>query len=268
MPRVALFVPCYVDYLAPQVGLATAELLEAHGCEVDFPEAQACCGQPMANLGCRDEARPLALRFARVFAPDRCEHVVAPSGSCVAMVRHHYIELARGARERELLEEVGGRTRELCEFLVDVLGIEAIGGHYPHRVGLHQGCHGLRELRTGTPSEWAPPRFSKVELLLDSIDGLELVALERPDECCGFGGTFAATEEAVSVAMGRDRLADHARGGAEVIASTDVSCSLHLAGLARRAADGVRIAHVAEVMNEARKAAGAADGAGGTGAAP
>ena len=209
MPRVALFVPCYVDHLAPEVGLATAELLEAYGCEVEFPEAQACCGQPMANLGCRAEARPLALRFAKVFAAERYEHIVAPSGSCVAMVRHHYAELAHNVREREALEEVGARTLELCEFLVDVLGVEAIEGRYPHRVGLHQGCHGLRELRLGTPSESAQPHFSKVERLLSSIEGLELTELERRDECCGFGGTFAALEEAVSVGMGRDRLADH-----------------------------------------------------------
>ncbi|MEE2665651.1 MAG: (Fe-S)-binding protein [Myxococcota bacterium] len=254
MPRVALFVPCYVDYLAPQVGLATAELLEAYGCEVDFPEAQACCGQPMANLGCHADARPLALRFAKVFDAERYDHVVAPSGSCVAMVRHHYGELARGAREREALIEVGRRTRELCEFLVDVLEVEAIDGRYPHRVGLHHGCHGLRELGLGGPSEWAPSPPDKVGRLLESIDGLELIELERRDECCGFGGSFAVSEEAVSLRMGRDRLADHARGGAEVIVSTDVSCSLHLASVARSAGNTTRLLHVAELMNEARKA--------------
>jgi len=251
MSRVALFIPCYVDHLAPQVGLATAELLEAHGCEVDFPRAQACCGQPMANLGCTDDARPLALRFARVFAADRYDHVVAPSGSCVAMVRHHFADLARGARERNRLQEVAGRTYELCEFLVDVLGVSSIRGRYPHRVGLHVGCHGLRELRIGAASERMDRASGKVESLLSSIDGLELTPLGRRDECCGFGGTFAVGEEAVSVRMGRDRLADHARGGAEVIASTDVSCSLQLSGLARRAGSPVRLVHVAEVMNDA-----------------
>jgi len=254
VPRVALFVPCYVDHLAPQVAMATAELLEAYGCEVEFPEAQGCCGQPMANLGCRPQARPLALRFAGVFGADRYDHVVAPSGSCVAMVRHHYAELAKTAGEREALTVVANRTRELCEFLVDVLGVERIEGHYPHRVGLHRGCHGLRELRLGTPSEWPGPAFDKVEGLLASIDGLELMPLERRDECCGFGGTFAVAEEAVSARMGRDRLADHGRAGAERIASTDVSCSLHLAGLAKRDGRALPLVHVAEVMNDARKA--------------
>jgi len=254
MPRVALFVPCYVDYLAPQVGLATGELLEAYGCEVDFPEAQACCGQPMANLGCHADARPLALRFAKVFDAARYDHVVAPSGSCVAMVRHHYRELARGPREREALGEIGCRTSELCEFLVDVLGVETIEGRYPHRVGLHHGCHGLRSLGLGGPSERAPSPLDKVARLLETIDGLELIELERRDECCGFGGSFAVSEEAVSLRMGRDRLADHARGGAEVIASTDVSCSLHLASVARGAGNATRLLHVAELMNEARKA--------------
>lgn len=256
MSRVALFVPCYVDHFAPEVGIATAELLEAHGCKVDFPEAQACCGQPMLNVGCAEDARPLALRFAQVFASDRYDYVVAPSGSCVAMVRHHFADLARDDSERERLQEVAGRTYELCEFLVDVLGVTSLPGRYPHRVGLHLGCHGLRELRLGAASERMDAAPGKVEMLLSSIDGLELTPLERRDECCGFGGTFALGEEAVSARMGRDRLADHARGGAELIASTDVSCALQLAGLARRDGSSLRLVHVAEVMNDARAAVG------------
>ena len=257
MPRIALFIPCYVDHLAPAVGIATAELLEAYGCEVDFPQAQACCGQPMANLGCPDAARPLALRFARVFAAERYDHVVVPSGSCVAMVRHHYAELARGQRERDAFSEVAGRTHELCEFLVDVLGVGSIQGRYPHRVSLHRGCHWLRELRLGPASELGernPPQVDKAEQLLAGIEGLELTSLERRDECCGFGGTFAVEEDAVSARMGRDRLADHARSGAEVIASTDVSCSLHLDALARRDGRALPLVHIAEQMNPARKA--------------
>lgn len=256
MLRVGLFIPCYVDHLAPQVGLATAELLEHYGCQVDFPQAQACCGQPFSNLGCPEDARPLALRFASAFPAERYDHIVAPSGSCVAMIRHQYTGLARTGRERELLDEVAGRTGELCEFLVDVLGVAAVDGRYPKRVGLHRGCHGLRELRLARSSERVEPHFDKVERLLSGIDGLELVPLDRPDECCGFGGTFSVDESAISVGMGRDRLADHARNGADVIASTDVSCSLHLESVAHLAPTRVPIVHLAELINEARKAAG------------
>jgi len=257
MLRVGLFIPCYVDQFAPQVGLATAELLEAYGCDVDFPEAQACCGQPFSNFGRPEDARPLALRFGKAFPVDRYDHIVAPSGSCVAMVRHQYADLARSERERDLLDEVAGRTCELCEFLVDVLGVSSVAGRYPKRVGLHRGCHGLRELRLARSSERVQSHFDKVERLLVGIDGLELAPLDRPDECCGFGGTFAVDEPAISLGMGRDRLADHARNGAEVIVSTDVSCSLHLESVAPESRPAVPIVHVAEVLNDARKAAGA-----------
>jgi len=254
MLRVGLFIPCYVDQLAPHVGLATAELLEHYGCEVDFPTAQACCGQPFSNMGCPEDARPLALRFAKAFPADRYDHVVAPSASCVAMVRHHYRGLARNERERALLDDVAGRTCELCEFLVDVLDVPTATGRYAKRVGLHRGCHGLRELRLGGASERMAPGFDKVERLLAGIDGVEFASLDRPDECCGFGGTFTVDEPVISAEMGRDRLADHARNGAEVIVSTDVSCSLHLDSLARASEPRVPIVHVAELINEARKA--------------
>ena len=255
--RVGLFIPCYVDQFAPQVGLATAELLESYGCEVEFPEAQACCGQPFSNFGRPEDARPLAARFAKAFPVDRYDHIVAPSGSCVAMVRHQYASLARSEDERGMLDEVAGRTCELCEFLVDVLGVSSGTGLYRKRVGVHRGCHGLRELRLGRSSERMQPHFDKVERLLEGIEGLELAPLDRPDECCGFGGTFAVDEPAISVSMGRDRLADHARHGAEVIVSTDVSCSLHLASVASGAGQAAPIVHLAEVLNDARKAGGA-----------
>lgn len=254
--RVGLFIPCFIDQLAPQVGVATAEFLESCGVEVDFPRAQACCGQPMSNLGCRDDARPLALRFARVFDASRYEHIVAPSGSCVAMVRNHYPELARSQAERDALEAVGARTRELCEFVVDVLGIEAARGRYVRRVGLHRGCHGLRELRIGAASEQQITASDKVESLLSSIDGLELVDLERSDECCGFGGTFAMTEEVVSARMGNDRLDDYARGAAEAIVSTDVSCLFQLGGLAKRRGGAPEMLHIAELLRDAVRGAG------------
>jgi L-lactate dehydrogenase complex protein LldE len=244
--RVALFVPCYVDQLWPQVALATVRVLEKIGVEVEFPEEQTCCGQPMANAGCADDAAPLARRFLEIFGGH--EAVVCPSGSCTSMVRNHYRPFLAG---RPGFEELRARTYELCEFLVDVLGVKALDGRYAHRVGLHQSCHGLRELHLGVPSELILPRSSKVGGLLSSLHGIEIVPLARADECCGFGGTFACTEEAVSCLMGRDRLADHLRAGAEVVTGTDVSCLMHLEGLARREKVPLRFQHVAEVLAEA-----------------
>jgi len=244
--KVGLFVPCYIEQLYPRVGMATVEVLERHGVEVDYPEAQTCCGQPMMNAGCGDDARPLAERFAQIFGG--YEHVVCPSGSCVAMVRAHYRGLI-GDRAAP----VERNTRELCEFLVDVLHVERAEGRFAHKVGLHQSCHGLRELRLGAGSERRIAPFSKVGSLLAGLAGIELIDLARPDDCCGFGGTFAVSEDAVSCLMGRDRVADHVRGGAEIMAAVDMSCLMHLDGLIQRNREPLRVMHVAEILAEASR---------------
>jgi L-lactate dehydrogenase complex protein LldE len=243
--KVALFVPCYVDQLYPRVAMATVELLERLGVQVEFPEQQTCCGQPMANSGCFDHARPLARRMLEVFQGH--EQVVCPSGSCTSMVRNHYQALLP---EEPRLAALQARTFELCEFLHDVLRVP-VRGRFPHKVGLHQSCHGLRELRTGSGSERLVAPFSKAGALLSGLEGLTLVPLSRDDECCGFGGTFAVAEEAVSCAMGRDRIADHQRAGAEIVTGADVSCLMHLEGLIRRDGTALRVMHVAEVLAEA-----------------
>jgi L-lactate dehydrogenase complex protein LldE len=250
--KAALFVPCYVDQLYPQVALATVRVLERLGVEVVFPEEQTCCGQPMANAGFAADAGPLARRFLEVFGG--FDAVVCPSGSCTSMVRNHYDPFLAG---RPGFEELRRSTYELCEFVHDVLGLRALPGRYPRRVGLHQSCHGLRELRLGSSSERIEPRASKVATLLGGFEGLELAELQRTDECCGFGGTFAVAEEAVSCLMGRDRIADHLKAGAQVVTGTDVSCLMHMDGLARRARLPVSFRHVAEVLDEALAAADA-----------
>ncbi|HET9626717.1 MAG TPA: (Fe-S)-binding protein [Kofleriaceae bacterium] len=251
--KVGLFIPCYIEQLYPSVGMATVEVLERHGVEVDYPEDQTCCGQPMANAGCGDDARPLVERFVRVFGA--YEHVVCPSGSCTAMVRTQYLGLMRGMRGagedahvRKQLERLTRSTYELCEFLVDVCKVERATGTFAHKVGLHQSCHGLRELRLGAGSERRIAPFSKVGRLLAGLTGIELVDLVRPDECCGFGGTFAVSEAAVSCAMGKDRIADHERAGAEIMTAVDMSCLMHLDGLIRRDRRPLKVMHVAEIL--------------------
>jgi L-lactate dehydrogenase complex protein LldE len=260
--RVALFVPCYVDQFFPHVARATLELLERRGLAVDFPLQQTCCGQPMANAGFERDAVGAARHFVETFA--EYEHIVAPSGSCVYFVRHHFDMLD----QTDAVQHVRERTHELSQFLVDVLGVEDPGVSFPYRVGLHQGCHGLRGLRLGTSSELAaagrqasnggaaaepaaegalaagPTRF-----LLERVDGLELVELDRTDECCGFGGMFSVTEEAVSVRMGSDRVQDHIRNDAAVITSADMSCLMHLDGIIRRQSLPIRVMHLAEILN-------------------
>jgi L-lactate dehydrogenase complex protein LldE len=253
--KVGLFIPCYIEQLYPDVGMATVEVLERHGVEVEYPEAQTCCGQPMVNAGCGDDARLLVERFLGIFGG--YDHVVCPSGSCVSMVRVHYRGLVGEPARPQLraqLDHLETSTYELCEFLVDVLKIERASGKFAHKVGLHQSCHGLRELRLGSGSERRIAPFNKVARLLGGLAGLELVELVRPDECCGFGGTFAVGEDAISCSMGRDRLADHERGGAEIVTAVDMSCLMHLEGLIRRDRRPLRVMHVAEIL----AAAGAA----------
>ena len=241
--RVGLFIPCYVDQFYPQIGMATGKVLQRHGVEVDYPVAQTCCGQPMANTGCLDDTRPLAERFVDIFSD--YEHVVCPSGSCVSMVRNHY----EGYFQSDLrYEHLRTHTWELCEFLVDVLRVERIPVRFPHRVGLHSSCHGLRELRLDSCSELMGPQPSKVRRLLESIEDLVLVELKRPDECCGFGGTFAVAEEAVSVLMGADRVEDHVSAQAEIMTATDASCLMHLEGIIRRRKLPLRTMHIAEIL--------------------
>ena len=243
--KVALFVPCYVDQLFPRVAWSTVTLLERLGCEVTFDPAQACCGQPLLTAGAPDAVRPIARRFLDVF--ERADHVVAPSASCVATVRRHYAHLLPSDPRIAAL----GRVRELCEFVVDVLGAERLDGRYPQRVALHPSCHGLRELRLGASSERAVAVRDPARLLLASLDAITIVEPGRRDECCGFGGAFAVDESAVSGLMGRDRVRALQAAGADVVTASDVSCLAHLDGVARRAGVPLRFAHIAEILGEA-----------------
>jgi len=243
MTTVGLFIPCYVDQLYPRVGMATVELLEKFGYRVEFPVEQTCCGQPMANTGCTEAAKPLAERFLEIFG--KYEYIVGPSGSCVAMVRHHYDELLH---DRSGLKELKAKTFELCEFLTDVAKVERIDVKFPYRVGLHQSCHGLRELRLGSASEIVGQAYGKARQLLELVDGIEFTNLKRPDECCGFGGTFAVNEEAVSCMMGQDRVYDHEQAGTQVLTANDMSCLMHLQGLIRRDKKPIRVMHIAEIL--------------------
>ncbi len=243
--RVALFIPCYVDQLAPSVGLATLDVLERAGCRVDYDPDQTCCGQPLLNLGASAQAARLARRWLARSAD--CEAIVSPSASCVATVRKHYAELDLGPDP--VPRAVCERTYELSEFLVRVLGRTDLGARFPHRVALLQSCHGLRELDLGQPSERARAAATRgpSEQLLDRVAGLELAPLER-DECCGFGGAFSLKFPEVSARIGRDRLAALARTRADYVTATDVSCLLHLDGLRRREGFGPEPIHLAEIL--------------------
>ncbi|GAA5505171.1 (Fe-S)-binding protein [Novipirellula caenicola] len=241
---VALFIPCYLDQFYPDVAIATLELLERLGVDVVYPDGQTCCGQPMANTGCTADCAPVARRFVELFSP--YDSIVCPSGSCTAMVRHHYDEYF--ADDDPKFNHVKSRTFELCEFLHDELQIKELDVQFPHKVSIHQSCHGLRELRLGSCSENMTVREDKVRNVLNLVHGIQWCSPTRTDECCGFGGTFAVNEADVSAAMGRDRVADHVASGSSVLASADMSCLMHLQGIIRRESAPIEVMHVAQIL--------------------
>ena len=254
--KVSLFVPCYVDAFFPEVAIATLELLERFGCEVHYPTEQTCCGQPMSNAGCAEDAAGAEALFVRNFAGSA--YIVSPSGSCVHHVREHF--RGGGGGDEEPNEEsdttrlVRAHTWELTEFLHDVIGArEFPWAEFAHTVGLHIGCSSLRKLGLASASEDVHAKaFSKPRTLLGAVKGLRFAEPERPDECCGFGGTFSVFEEPVSARMGYDKVSDHQRAGAEVIVSPDMSCLMHQKGCAERMGLPVKFMHIAQVLNGAR----------------
>ena len=237
--RVALQVTCINDAMFPDVGKAVVRLLRRLGVEVDFPQAQACCGQPMVNTGYLDEAVPVVRNFAAAF--EGYDAVVTPSGSCAGSARHQHRIVAQRSGDTALLSrvaELSPKVYELSEFLVDVLGVVEVGASFPHTVTYHPTCHSLRMLGVGD----RPTR------LLEQVHGLRLVELPGAEECCGFGGTFAVKNADTSVAMGSDK-AQHVREtGAEVLVAGDSSCLMHVGGLLSRQRAGVRVMHLAEVL--------------------
>ncbi len=240
--KVGLFVPCYIDQFYPKVGIASLELLRQFDVEVSYPMQQTCCGQPMANSGCEKDAIPSYHHFVNTF--QAFDYIVAPSGSCTYHVRKHFDVI----EQSEQVQHVRARTLDIAEFLLDVLQVKNLPTKFPYKVGLHQSCHGLRGLRLGQGSERVGEAFSKTEQLLQMVEGLKLIPLDRQDECCGFGGTFAVSESAVSAKMGKDRIADHLRNGAEVLTAGDMSCLMHLEGLIRRQKLGIKVLHLVEIL--------------------
>ncbi|WP_328535623.1 (Fe-S)-binding protein [Streptomyces sp. NBC_00344] len=237
--RVALFVTCVNDAVHPSTGIAVVRLLERLGVEVGFPAGQTCCGQPQYNTGYRRETEPLVRRMGRVF--EGYDHVVTPSGSCAAMVRDNYPRIARKGSDPELSRVAGSlvpRMYELTEFLVDVLGVTDVGACYPHTVTYHPSCHGLRMLGLG----------ERPRKLLEAVKGLELRELPGAEECCGFGGTFALKNAAVSAAMGEDKVRNAVSTGAEVLCGADNSCLMHIGGILHRQDAPLRALHLAEIL--------------------
>ena len=237
--RIALFATCLVDGLFPQVGRATVTVLERLGHDVEFPVRQSCCGQLHVNTGYPREALGLIRNHVDTF--EEFDAIVAPSGSCTAAIRHQQAEVAEQSGDRALAERarrVGENTYELSQFLVDILGVTDVGAYYPHRVTYHPTCHSLRLLRVG----------DRPYQLLRAVRGLDLVELPASDSCCGFGGTFALKNGAVSSAMLTDKIDAIESTGAAMCAAGDASCLMHIGGGLARLHSQTGIVHLAEIL--------------------
>jgi L-lactate dehydrogenase complex protein LldE len=235
--RIGLFIPCLVDQFRPRAGLAVARILRRLGHAVDYPSEQTCCGQPAFNSGFQAEAAALARRFVRVF--EGFDAVVAPSGSCVAMVRNFYPQLL-GDTESAIRNTIS-RVHEFSEFLVNHLNVTDLGAAFGERVTYHDSCHLLRELGIKDP-----PRQ-----LLRAVKGLDLVELNDGPACCGFGGAFSVKFPEVATAMAEDKVAAIERTGARYVVAADTGCLLHIGGMLSRRGSTVRAVHLAELLGGA-----------------
>ena len=239
--KIGLFIPCYVDALYPEVGVSTYKLLKSLGLDVDYPEKQTCCGQPMGNAGFERMAVPLAEKYDQLFSG--YDYVVAPSASCAAYVRLFHPNLMK---ERECV--AAGKTMDVVEFLHDVMKVDRLPSKFPHKVSVHNSCHGVRELGLSSPSERNVPRFNKIIDLLRLVEDIEIAEPERPDECCGFGGMFAVEEQAVSARMGLDKVRRHIATGAEYVTGPDSSCLMHMQGVAQKQKLDIKFIHVVQIL--------------------
>ena len=237
--EVALFVPCFVDQFFPEAAIATANLLEKLGIPIVYPEDQTCCGQPAFNSGYWDEARKVVKQFGKVFRPFRW--IVTPSAACASMCRVFFKEADPDPNSPDVA--VGARVYEFSEFLVHVLGKTNVGARFPHKVAMHVGCHGRRELGIAAAAQ----------TLLENVEGLEYVPIPNVEECCGFGGSFSVKMSGTSIAMGKKKVENIRKvyeQGARVIATTDVSCAMHFGGIMRRDKElkEMQIRYIAELL--------------------
>ncbi len=240
--KIGLFIPCYVDALYPEVGVATYRLLKSLQLDVEYPPNQTCCGQPMANAGFEKMADDTATRFDELFKA--YDYVVAPSASCAAFVKLYHPRLTRGRHECLTSKKIV----DVVEFLHDVLKVQSLPSAFPHMVSVHNSCHGVRELGLSSPSERNVAPFNKIIDLLRLVKGITIKEPERKDECCGFGGMFAVEEPDVSARMGEDKIDRHMATGAEYVTGPDSSCLMHMQGIAKRLGKPIKFIHVVQIL--------------------
>jgi L-lactate dehydrogenase complex protein LldE len=240
--KVSLFITCLSDAFYPRVGQAVVHLLRKQGCEVDFPEAQTCCGQPAYNSGYREDAKKAAKQLIRSF--EQSEYVVSPSGSCVSMIKHYYPNLfATDDDWRERAQNFVNKTYEFSQFIVQVLGVKEISSSFEGVATYHHSCHMMRGI--GVADE--PMQ------LLQSIQGLNVLALPYKQDCCGFGGTFAVKMHDISEQMVDEKVEHILSTNATILVGSDMACLMNIEGRLRRVGHPIKVYHVAELLYEGVK---------------
>jgi L-lactate dehydrogenase complex protein LldE len=238
MPKAQLFITCLGDQFYTSTLQNMTHILERLGVELIFPPEQTCCGQPLFNNGFEEQTRPVALNFMRAFAKSDAP-IIGPSGSCVSMVKHHYPSLFRpGTAEHDLAGDIAARIFEFTEYLVNVLNVSDVGAVYPHKVTYHATCHYLREM--GLKNE--------AKTLLNSVKGLELVALQEEETCCGFGGAFTVTYPEVSRAMMENKVKDILASGADTVVMCEPGCLMNIAGGLQKTGSAIRAMHIIDLL--------------------
>jgi L-lactate dehydrogenase complex protein LldE len=233
---VQLFIPCFVDQLYPNTAFNMIKVLEKCGCTVSYNTNQTCCGQPAYNAGFWNDAKDVCSKFIIDFSGS--DYIVAPSASCVGFVRNYYTKIFDDSSLRNEVRELHQRTFEFTEFLVKVLKVEDVGASLPAKATYHDSCAGLRECKI----KEEPRR------LLQHVKGLEILEMHDVETCCGFGGTFAAKFESISIGMADQKVSNALATGAEYIISTDLSCLMHIDGYIRHRNLSLKTLHVADVL--------------------
>jgi L-lactate dehydrogenase complex protein LldE len=238
MPKAQLFITCLGDQFYTSMLQNMTHLLERLGVELVFPPEQTCCGQPLFNNGFEEKTRPVALNFMHAFSKSDVP-IVGPSGSCVGMVKHHYLELfPEGTPEHALAVDISSRIYELTEYLVNVLEVTDVGAVYPHKVTYHASCHYLREMGLKT----------EAKILLNSVQGLEFVPLEEEETCCGFGGAFTVTYPEVSRSMMENKVNHIIASGADTVITCEPGCLMNIAGGLHKAGSDIRAMHIIDLL--------------------
>ena len=229
---------CLCDAFYDEAAIATVQVLEHVGCSLEFPEAQTCCGQPAFNGGDWPASRKVVRHTVRTFTGDH--PIVIPSGSCAGMLMHGAPLEFEHESDCAEIEAMSRRAWELADYLVNGLGLTAWPGNYPATIAFHRSCHSR-----GTASGEA------ALTLLRSIEGLKLIEFGEAEQCCGFGGTFAVSFPNISASMGELKLEHIVAAGPDAIVSADMSCLMHLSGLAEKAGRPIRTLHIAQVLRDA-----------------